>query len=321
MVNHGQQLWLKTFTVAPSLLKEDIGVFQSGPLSTSTSRGTENRTCHNFNRGVPVPEPPASMPTNVTGLGAGRTIAGSSAPVIMVQKRSPPQGWESQTPSTKAAATETSSFGGVVTPVNVVKLYQALSNHPEREFLKKLCSELREVARIGYSGPRHPRFSNNLPTAHLNPEVVTGNLADEVAQWRTMGPFPTPPFGNFQFSPIGLVPKKNILTNSEQYSIYSSQSLGPLASTISLKRMISPCNILLLTMPLQQFRNLAQAATWAKQTLNLLFGSFRSIQMTGNYWGCVGMGSIIFDKVLPFGLLISCQMPLSGFYLTNVPSP
>ena len=27
------QLWLKTFTVAPSLLKEDIGVFQSGPSS------------------------------------------------------------------------------------------------------------------------------------------------------------------------------------------------------------------------------------------------------------------------------------------------
>ena len=159
--------------------------------------------------GSPVPEPPASMPTNVTGLGAGRIIPGSSAPVPMVQKRSPPQVWESQTPSTKAAATETSSFGGVVTPVNVVKLYQALSNHPEREFVTKLCSELREGARIGYSGPRRPRFSNNLHTAYLNPEVVTGNLADEVAKGRTMGPFPTPPFENFQVSPIGLVPKKH----------------------------------------------------------------------------------------------------------------
>ena len=47
------QLWLKTFTVSPSLLKEDISVFQSGPSSSSTSRGTENRTCHNFNRGIP----------------------------------------------------------------------------------------------------------------------------------------------------------------------------------------------------------------------------------------------------------------------------
>ena len=322
------QLWLKTFTVAPSLLKEDIGVFQSGPSSTSTSRGTENRTCHNFNRGVPCARTPASMPTNVTGLGAGRIIPGSSAPVPMVQKRSSPQGWESQTPSTKAAATETSSFGGVVTPVNVVKLYQALSNHPEREFVKKLCSELREGARIGYSGPRRPRFSNNLPTAYLNPELVTGNLADEVAKGRTMGPFPTPPppLKIFRFPLLVLLPKL-ILTNSEQYSIYPSQSLRPQASTISLKRMISPCSILLLTMPLQQFRNLAQAATWAKQTSNLLFGSFRSIWMTGNYWGCVGMGSIILTKpshsgfALPRTFLFSCQMPLSGFYLTNVPSP
>ena len=47
------QLWLKTFTVAPSLLKEDVGVFQSGPSSSSTSRGTEKHTCHHFNRGDP----------------------------------------------------------------------------------------------------------------------------------------------------------------------------------------------------------------------------------------------------------------------------
>ena len=214
----------------------------------------------------------------------------------------------------------------MVTPVNVVKLCQALSNHPEREFVKKLCSELREGARIGYSGPRRPRFSNNLPTAYLNPEEVTGNLADEVAKGRTMGPFPTPPLKIFRFHILVLFPK-NILKNSEQYSIYPSQSLGPQASTISLKRMISPCNILLLTMPLQQFRNLAPAATWAKQTLNLLFGSFRFIRMTGNYWGCVGMGSIILTKpshlgfALPRTFLISCEMPLSGFYLTNVPSP
>ena len=138
--------------------------------------------------------------------------------------------------------------------------------------------------------------------------------------------FPHTPLKLFRFHRLVLSPK-NISTNSEQYSIYPSQSLGPLASIILLKRMISFCNILLLTMPLQQFRNLAQAATWAKQTSNMLFGSFRSIRMTGNYWGCFGMGSIILTKcshlgfALPRTFLISYQMPLSGFYLTNVPSP
>ena len=138
--------------------------------------------------------------------------------------------------------------------------------------------------------------------------------------------FPHPPLKLFRFHRLVLSPK-NISTNSEQHSIYPSQSLGPLASIILLKRMISFCNILLLTMPLQQFRNFAQAATWAKQTSNMLFGSFRSIRMTGNYWGCFGMGSIILTKcshlgfALPRTFLISHQMPLSGFYLTNVPSP
>ena len=48
------QLWLKTFTVAPSLTKEDsvLFFFQSGPSSVpSTFRGKEYRTCHNFNKG------------------------------------------------------------------------------------------------------------------------------------------------------------------------------------------------------------------------------------------------------------------------------
>ena len=46
------QLWLKTFTVAPSLMKEELGFFQSGPSSMpSTVRGNKYRTCHNFNKG------------------------------------------------------------------------------------------------------------------------------------------------------------------------------------------------------------------------------------------------------------------------------
>ena len=99
--------------------------------------------------GFPVPEPLASTPTYLTGLAAERIIPGSSAPISIEQIRSPPQGWEGQSPSTRAPATDKSSFGGVVTPVNVVTLYQALSNHPEREIVNKRCSELREGARIG----------------------------------------------------------------------------------------------------------------------------------------------------------------------------
>ena len=272
--------------------------------------------------GFHMPEPLASTPTNVTGLGAERIISGSSAPISIKQIRSPPRGWEGQPPSTRAPATKKSSFGGVVTPVNVVNLYQALSNHPEREFINKRCSELREGARIGYSGPRCPFFSPNLPTAYFNPVVVTGNLTDEVSKGRTMGPFPTPPFENFQVSPIGLVPKKH----SDKFETIFHLSF-PKSGTSSINYFIEKDDYSQQYITIDNAVAAIQAATWAKQTLNLLFGSFRSMRMTGHSWGCFGMGSIILTKcshlgfALPRTFLISCQMPLSGFYLTDVPSP
>lgn len=46
-----QQLWLKIFTVAPSVLKEEYPLFSNGPQTSSVSTGAERRgTCHNFNR-------------------------------------------------------------------------------------------------------------------------------------------------------------------------------------------------------------------------------------------------------------------------------
>ena len=75
-----RQLWLKTFTVAPSPLKEDIGVFQSGPSSPSTSKGAENRTCHNFNRGVPCARTPCFYAQKCNRSGCGKDHPGSKCP-------------------------------------------------------------------------------------------------------------------------------------------------------------------------------------------------------------------------------------------------
>ena len=53
------------------------------------------------------------------------------------------------------------------------------------------------------------RFSKNLPTAFENLDAILANLAKEFPLGCTAGPFDTPPFSNFQVSPIRLVPKKN----------------------------------------------------------------------------------------------------------------
>ena len=90
------QLWLKTFTVAPSLLKEDIGVFQSGPSSSSTSKGPENRTCHNFNRGVPCARTPCSYAHKCNRSGCGKDHPGIKCPTNYGTEK--PLHWEGKLP-------------------------------------------------------------------------------------------------------------------------------------------------------------------------------------------------------------------------------
>ena len=158
------------------------------------------------------------MHTSATSQVVEGITPGSGAPSPPNPISSHPYGLGIPTVSTIAPATAASNFGGVVTPVNVFNLHRALHNHPNREFVNKLCLELMEGAMIGYSGPRQFRFSRNLPTASLNPEVVTSNLADEVAKGRTAGPFPSPHLriSKFHLSALFL---KSIQTSFEQFSI------------------------------------------------------------------------------------------------------
>lgn len=93
--------------------------------------------------------------------------------------------------------------GPLPTPINVNSLERVLTDHPNRIFVSRLCNSLKYGADIGYKGTQVPRFSRNLPTALDQPDVVTANLMKEVALGRVAGPFPTPPFPNFQVSPIG----------------------------------------------------------------------------------------------------------------------
>ena len=70
-------------------------------------------------------------------------------------------------------------------------LYQALSNHPEREFANKLFSELsgRGLGLVILVLDPHA-FQITYPVhAYLNPEVVRANLNDKVSNGHTMSPF------------------------------------------------------------------------------------------------------------------------------------
>ena len=59
-------------------------------------------------------------------------------------------------------------FGSLPTPINVQRLEDTLADHPDHEFVLKLCDILRNGADVGFTGRRIARFSRNLPTALSN---------------------------------------------------------------------------------------------------------------------------------------------------------
>ena len=74
-----------------------------------------------------------------------------------------------------------------------------LIDHPDRDFVVGLCSGLREDFNPISGAPVSIIYvSKNLGTANMLPEIVDGNLLEEVKQGHTVGPFTSPPFKNFQ---------------------------------------------------------------------------------------------------------------------------
>ena len=90
-----------------------------------------------------------------------------------------------------------------LTPVDVDRLELEVQHFPDKQFVNQLCNDLREGTRIGYTGPRLPRLSKNLPSATQHPQVISETLAKEVGLGRVPGPFNSPPFSNLQVSPVG----------------------------------------------------------------------------------------------------------------------
>ena len=61
---------------------------------------------------------------------------------------------------------------------------------------------------IHYFGTPFLGSVTNHPSALLHADVVNTKLSKEISLGRIAGPFPSPPFANFQSSPLGMVPKK-----------------------------------------------------------------------------------------------------------------
>ena len=168
------------------------------------------------------------------------------------------------------------------TPVNVDQLERALKSHPDRIFVQKLCTELREGAKIGYMGPRTSKESRNLPSANRNPDTIHSNLAKEVELGRTLGPFDTPPpLPKLPSFPIGLVPKKQ---PGQFHTIFH---LSYPKTGCSINSFISKEDYSLqyttIDNAIHAIQALGKGTFWSKLTFSQPLDCFQFTPRTGNY--------------------------------------
>ena len=240
--------------------------------------------------------------TFVTGA-AGLTPAATAPLVPNISEIGTGSGTRTKGAQSLAPPVNTSKgfTGNLPTPVNVKQLEEALSDHPDHVFVARLCNYFKHGAEIGYTGPRVPRFSRNLPTALAQPEIVAANLANEVSLGRVAGPFPNPPFPNFQVSPIGLVPKKH----SEKFRTIFHLSF-PKSGVTSINYSISKDNhslqYITIDNAIEGILSLGKGCFLAKTDIE---SAFRLIPIKPSDYELLGMfwdGKYYYDKVLPFGL-------------------
>ena len=140
-----------------------------------------------------------------------------------------------------------------------------------------------------------------MPTASSNPTIVSSNLANEVSLGRMAGPFDTPPFQNFQISPIGLVPKKN----SDKFRTIFHLSY-PKSGSTSINSGISKEDFSLqyvtIDDAIEGIKRFGPGSFLAKTDIE---SAFRLIPVHPDDYELLGMkweGKYYYDKVLPFGL-------------------
>lgn len=129
------------------------------------------------------------------------------------------------------------------TPINIPKLASYLHDHPNQPFVQYLLSGFSHGFKIGYSGPRAPQEFPNLPSAKENPSIIDKNMLKEVSLGHTAGPFLSPPFQTFKFTPLGLFLRNTPLTGG-QSSTSPTRNTAPLASMPTSHPKIIPSSTL-----------------------------------------------------------------------------
>jgi len=99
------------------------------------------------------------------------------------------------------------------TPLKHDRWAALLTEHPNQEEVQEVLNFIKEGARIHFEpspDSQIPIYNSdiNLTSARDDPETINQFIKDELALNRIAGPFSSPPFPQYQVSPLGVVPKE-----------------------------------------------------------------------------------------------------------------
>lgn len=154
-------------------------------------------------------------------------------------------------------------------------------------------------------GPRKFRESPNLASANNNPEVLKAKILREVEAGRVEGPFKQSPFPNIQVSPLGLVPKK---TPNEFRLIHHLSYPAKYSINNGIPHELCTVRYQARDQAILHICNMGQGALMAKTDIESAFKLIPIQQTDHELLGFKVEALYYFDKTLPMGASISCNL-------------
>lgn len=196
------------------------------------------------------------------------------------------------------------NFSLAPSPINILQLERELAfyNHPDNIFLMQ---GFKRGFSLQYEGPRVASESKNLKSARLHPDIVKQNIQNEIDLERIAGPFKERPIQTLRVSPIGLVPKKS----SDKFRLIHHLSYP---AGESLNDYIDPDNCSVQYTSFDKAVEMIQALGKNCELFKMdIKSAFRLLPVMPKDFDQLGFkfeDMYYFDKCLPFGCAISCNL-------------
>jgi len=197
------------------------------------------------------------------------------------------------------------------TPINTTELQQQANGYDTQK-LNTIMNGFVNGFKIQYAGPRLYRTAKNLRSAIARPEIVTEKINTEILAGRVAGPFDFPPFDNFIVSPLGLVPKKQTILNSDETKRFRMIHHLSYPEGESINDYIDPA---LTSVEYTSFDEAVALIQRLGKNCKLfkmdIKNAFRIIPVRPEDFELLGFqhkNKFFFDKALPFGASISCSI-------------